>query len=109
MSAETFGERVRRLRLARGMRVLDVAYAVGITEGAIRQMETGQTKSASLVVGLRLAKIFGVTPDYLATGVESRNEDTGLLHVILARLDDQERRLAEAEKRFGSGGPTSSV
>ncbi len=107
MSAETFGERLRRLRLARNMRVVEVAYAAGITEGAIRQVESGQTKMASLVVGLRLAKLFGVTPDYLATGVENRNEDTGLLHVVLGRLDDQERRLAEVEKRFGPGGPTS--
>ncbi len=97
MADETFGDRLKRLRKARGLRVLDVAYAAGITEGAIRQMEAGQTKGASLVVGLRLAKMLGVTPDYLATGGEGSADDAGLLRVILGRLENQERRLAAVE------------
>ena len=47
-TGETFGERLRRLRTARGLRVLDVAYAAGITEGAIRQLETGQTQRVAV-------------------------------------------------------------
>ena len=98
MSAkETFSERLRRLRLARGLRVLDVAYAAGITEGAIRQMESGQTKGASLIVGLRLAKMLGVSPEYLAFGTEGSADDQGLIRVILGRLDDHERRLGALE------------
>jgi hypothetical protein len=45
-----------------------LAHAVGVTEGAIRQMESGQTKAASFVFGLRLARVLDVTPWYLATG-----------------------------------------
>ena len=56
MPDETFGQRLRRLRTARGLRVLEVAYAAGITEGAIRQMGSGSTKGASLVVGLLLCR-----------------------------------------------------
>ena len=48
-----------------------LAHAVGVTEGAIRQMESGQTKSASFVVGLKLARVFEVTPWYLATGEDA--------------------------------------
>jgi transcriptional regulator with XRE-family HTH domain len=48
-----------------------LAHAVGVTEGAIRQMESGQTKSASFVVGLKLARVFEVTPWYLATGEDT--------------------------------------
>jgi transcriptional regulator with XRE-family HTH domain len=48
-----------------------LAHAVGVTEGAIRQMESGQTKSASFAIGLRLARVLGVTPWYLATGEEA--------------------------------------
>lgn len=45
--SETFGERLRRLRTARGMRVVDVAYAVGITEGVIRQIEAADQERKS--------------------------------------------------------------
>ena len=66
--SETFGERLRSLRERRRLTPSATAHAVGITEGAIRQMESGQTKSASFVVGLKLAALFGVTPWFLATG-----------------------------------------
>jgi transcriptional regulator with XRE-family HTH domain len=96
-TTESFGQRLRRLRTARGLRVLEVAYAAGITEGAIRQMEGGQTKGASLVVGLRLAKLLSVSPDYLASGTERTDDDTGLTRTILSRLNDHERRIIQAE------------
>jgi transcriptional regulator with XRE-family HTH domain len=65
---ERFGRRLRRLRLARGLSCTQLAYGVGVTEGAIRQMESGQTKIASFVVGLRLARALGTTAWYLANG-----------------------------------------
>lgn len=45
-----------------------LGYKVGVTEGAIRQMESGQSKSASFQVGVRLAQVLGVGPTYLALG-----------------------------------------
>jgi transcriptional regulator with XRE-family HTH domain len=65
---ERFGRRLRRLRLARGLSCSQLAYRVGVTEGAIRQMESGQTKIASFVIGLRLARELGTTAWYLAHG-----------------------------------------
>jgi transcriptional regulator with XRE-family HTH domain len=71
---ERFGRRLRRLRLARGLSCSQLAYRVGVTEGAIRQMESGQTKIASFVIGLRLAKELGTTAWYLAHGdADGRN------------------------------------
>lgn len=70
---ETFGERLRTLRTAHRLTPSAVAHAVGVTEGAIRQMESGQTKNASFLVGLRLSRLLGVTPWYLATGDEAPN------------------------------------
>ncbi len=86
---------------ARGLRVTDVAAAVGLTEGSIlgSYMEGGQTKGATLVVGLRLAKLLGVTPDYLATGAECGADNAGPLRVVLSRIEDHERRLAAVENR----------
>jgi transcriptional regulator with XRE-family HTH domain len=86
--AETFGERLRSLRERRRLTPSSLAHAVGVTEGAIRQMESGQTKSASFVVGLRLAALFGVTPWYLATGQDgppdevARATETSLVSVV---------------------------
>jgi len=68
--SSTFGDRLRALRTRRRLTPSALAHAVGVTEGAIRQMESGQTKSASFLVCLRLARLLGVTPWYLATGAD---------------------------------------
>jgi transcriptional regulator with XRE-family HTH domain len=99
-AAESFGDRLRRLRVARGFRVTDVAYAAGLTEGSIRQLESGQTKSVSLPVGLRIAKSLGVSPEYLATGTGPSDGDDIPTAPILSRLDDHERRIAVLEARL---------
>jgi transcriptional regulator with XRE-family HTH domain len=112
VSAETLGQRIQRLRKARGLRVTDLASTAGVTEGAIRQLESGQTKTATLIVGLRLAKLLGVTPNYLATGSESDAGERGDLRVVVDRLNDHERRLAAAERRLlepQETDPTSEV
>jgi transcriptional regulator with XRE-family HTH domain len=71
---ETFGERLRTLRTRRRLTPSALAHAVGVTEGAIRQMESGQTKTPSFLVGLKLAHVLGVTPAYLATGRDAPPE-----------------------------------
>ncbi len=62
----TFGERLRVYREKAGMKQSQLAIRVGVTEGAIRQMESGQTRIASLQVGLKLAIVLGVDPIDLA-------------------------------------------
>jgi len=84
--SQSFGERLRALRTRRRLTPSGLAHAVGVTEGAIRQMESGQTKSASFAVGLRLARILGVTPEYLATGEDGAAAkapaDAPTLHLV---------------------------
>jgi transcriptional regulator with XRE-family HTH domain len=87
---ERFGRRLRRLRLARGLSCSQLAYRVGVTEGAIRQMESGQTKIASFVIGLRLAKELGTTAWYLANG-DTDDRDTS---------DPLTQRVAALEQRI---------
>jgi transcriptional regulator with XRE-family HTH domain len=72
--ADTFGERLRSLRTRKRLTPSALAHAVGVTEGAIRQMESGQTKSASFLVGLKLANVLGVSPYFLATGRDAPPE-----------------------------------
>ena len=97
--SETFGERLRSLRTRRHLTPSALAHAVGVTEGAIRQMESGQTKSASFLIGLKLAEVLGVTATFLATGRETLSE-TGSLAPdrsvsMLERLERLERHILQ--------------
>jgi transcriptional regulator with XRE-family HTH domain len=66
--AETFGQRLQRLRQERRITVSELARAVGVSPSAIRQLESGASKSASLAVGLRIADVLEVEPRLLAFG-----------------------------------------
>ena len=85
-----------------------LAHAVGVTEGAIRQMESGQTKSASFVIGLRIADALGVTPWFLATGEDaapgkvSRSPDDPVLKLIedlQMQVEDLRTQLHTTDRR----------
>lgn len=68
---ETVGARVRRVREAQGITIASLAETCHVSEGAIRQVETGGVKSPSLILGLRIAKALGVQPYWLGTGEET--------------------------------------
>jgi transcriptional regulator with XRE-family HTH domain len=95
--AETFAERLRRIRLEQGFSVPDLASAVGVSDGAIRQLESGQTKQPSFALGLRIADKLHVEPYYLALGAGFSMRDH--LERIEVRLDAMDRRLAEQDRR----------
>ncbi|HZO94860.1 MAG TPA: helix-turn-helix transcriptional regulator [Candidatus Baltobacteraceae bacterium] len=99
---ETFGQRLRRLRTERGLTIGVLAKLVGVTDSAIRQLESGESKSASFAVGLRLAHVLEVDPAVLAFGEGSS---------LVGRLRDVERRLSaiEAAGFFGAGGDDSML
>ncbi len=110
--SDSFGERLRSLRLRRHLTPSALAHAVGVTEGAIRQMESGQTKSASFLVGLKLAVALDVTPWYLATGRDGPSETESAspdrLVAVLERLSlqvsaiDRRVKALEARRRGGT-------
>jgi len=90
---ERFGERLRRLRRERAVSCAELAQRVGVTEGAIRQMETGQTKMASFVIGLRLARELGVDAWYLANGDAPRDGEPVASASLAARVAALEARI----------------
>ena len=111
--AEKFGERLRSLRTRKHFTPSALAHAVGVTEGAIRQMESGQTKSASFLVGLKLSHVLGVSPWVLATGHDAPPEngspaqDRGqvtLLERLSVQISTIDRRVKalEAQRRGGT-------
>lgn len=68
MRAETFGGRLRRLRTECGFTIAGLARRVLVTEAAIRNLETGDSKGPSFLVGVRLADALCVNVHYLAFG-----------------------------------------
>ena len=101
---EEFGPRVRRLRLALGMTPNELAHSVGVTEGAIRQMESGQTRIASFPVGVRLAEALGVEPSYLAFGDVKKEPTT-----FADRFAALEERVSRLELRRGLAAKSQNV
>ncbi|TML82675.1 MAG: helix-turn-helix transcriptional regulator, partial [Actinobacteria bacterium] len=84
--AESVGERLRRLRLERGLSQRDLS-APGVSYAYISRIEAGARRPS--VKALRmLAKKLGVTPGYLETG--SDLDDTAAREL---RLADVELRL----------------
>ncbi len=72
---ESFAERLQRLRLRRGFTVAGLARAVDVSEGSIRQLESGMTKSPSFHVGLHIAFVLGVDPFVLGFGANASRLD----------------------------------
>lgn len=76
---ETFGERLRRLRLAKGIPVEQIAQAIGVTHSIVRRAENGEHQVRAHRLP-KLAHMLGCTTDYLLTG---RDPDDALRAAIL--------------------------
>jgi transcriptional regulator with XRE-family HTH domain len=92
--AETFSERLARLRSERQMSVSELARAVRLSEGAIRNLERGVTRGPSVFVAFRLARALGVSVSYLAFGTEGEPEETES-HWRAAVVEVQEHQALE--------------
>ena len=97
--AETIGQRLRRLRLERGLSQRELS-SPGVSYAYISRIEAGARRPS--VKALRmLAKKLGVTAEYLETGSEIRDTDERELRIADAEL---ELRLtddpAEAEQKL---------
>lgn len=98
---ETVGQRIRRLRTALGLNQSELAHAVGLTEGAIRQVEGGQSKSVSLAAGVRLAAVLGVEVRYIAFGDGDGTEENRTARPLPpSRVEQVEAQVAAIETRL---------
>src|SRR5207302_7374384 len=70
---ETFGERVRRLRLERGLSQRQLA-GEGLTNAYISRIERGTRANPSMKALRVLARGLNVSPEYLETGVQGSAE-----------------------------------
>jgi tetratricopeptide (TPR) repeat protein len=86
---ETIGQRLRRLRLERGLSQRELA-GPGVSYAYISRIEGGQRQPSLRAIRM-LARKLAVSPQYLETGSSTTNEE------------DREIRLAEAELRLRLG------
>jgi tetratricopeptide (TPR) repeat protein len=86
---ETIGERLRRLRLERGLSQRELS-APGVSYAYISRIEAGARRPSVKALRL-LAKKLGVSADYLETGSEIRD------------VEERELRLVDAELRLRLG------
>ena len=87
-TTQIFSQRVKQLRLAKGIPQQRVADALGVTKPAYQGYEYG-TKTPSFAILPRLADFFDVSTDYLL----GRSDDPHL-----PRMDDETRSLFLALK-----------
>ena len=92
--AETFGDRLARLRSERGLSVAELARAVKSSEAAIRHLQSGESKGPSLNVGVRLARVLRVTTSYLAFGVDGDPDEAESRSLVMV-IEEQERQALE--------------
>jgi len=66
--SETLGERIREARIAKQLSVGQLASRIGVTEDALRKIESGNTQQPAFIVGVRIAAELEINPFFLALG-----------------------------------------
>jgi transcriptional regulator with XRE-family HTH domain len=102
---ETIGQRVRAVRLEKKLSQAKLGKAVGVSQQAIGQLETGDTRETALIA--KIAKELGVSAYWLDTGLGPRedvqedalNDDAAELVQIYEDLDGERRRMLKAMAR----------
>lgn len=68
----SFGDKIKTLRSARKMSITEAAYKLGINKGSLSRYENNSVEPSLSMAG-RMAKLYGVSLDWLA-GIDT--EDT---------------------------------
>ena len=70
-------QRLQRLRLAKGLSRRQLAIQAAIPQGIISRLERGEQDYPSVPVAMRLAKVLGISVDYLIGMYEEDTESDG--------------------------------
>lgn len=66
------GQRIARLREAKGWSQSELARLLGLTRASVHQWENGTTQNIKLASFLRLVDLFGTDPAYLIWGADRK-------------------------------------
>jgi len=73
---ESFGDRLRRLRESKGLSGRGLEASAGISKGIVQRLEAHSRDYPSVPTAKRLARILGVTLDYLC-GMDQEWDEAG--------------------------------
>ncbi|HWC33951.1 MAG TPA: helix-turn-helix transcriptional regulator [Mycobacteriales bacterium] len=96
----TLGERIRNLRLARGLTQAGLADGA-VTVGYISRIEAGHRRPDAALLE-RFARVLGTTPDHIVTGVDPARADEVTFALLGAELALE---TGSAEEALATAGP----
>lgn len=80
------GARIRACRVARGLSASALAVRAGVTENAIRKIESGDSKEPRFSTGVRIAAALGVEPHDLVPPARAEKFGAPELGAVLQQL-----------------------
>ena len=92
------GPRIAALRREAGLSQSQAAQKLGVSPSAIGMYEQGRREPAMETV-VAMAKIYGVTTDYLLTGLPAPEQREDLERMFLNRITTADRRLENRPDR----------
>ena len=96
------GARIAALRRNRGWSQMQLAAQLAISTSAIGMYEQGRREpSAQLLV--QMARVFGVSTDFLLTGKASAMDEFGMEQLLTARLAAVQQRLQHRSQALTNG------
>lgn len=84
----SLAERLRELRVEKGVSLQVVADVVGVTKPHVWELEKGKTKNPSLELLKKLANYYEVTMDFLA-GEDEQDSSNVRYNALLRKLDPE--------------------
>lgn len=78
----TISERLKDLRVERGLTLEELAAATGLSKSALGKYEADDYKDVSPFAVAELAKFYGVSTDYLLGLTETKNHPNAALHEL---------------------------
>lgn len=90
-------QRIKELRLSKGMTLLEVANKLGVSEGTVQRYESGNIRNLKYDTIVKLSNIFGCSPAYLMGWDDSPTQAKPVYEA------------AAGTGRIGDGSPTGET
>ena len=92
------GARIAALRREAGMSQAALARLLQVSPSAVGMYEQGRREPSAQML-LTLAKVFGVSVDYILSGIPGEGEVSKLEHMLLNRITSADRKLDSRDHR----------
>ena len=90
------GEKIKQLRMAKGLTLEQVAQYVGVSKPTVLKWERGIIQNMKRDKILKLAQILGTTPDFLMGWEDAENTTEQEIVQMVSRLSREEQEVVKA-------------